>query len=235
MAFDFLNIVIPVYNEGENIAKTLEEIERKLKYPHETHIIYDFDEDDTIPAVKKFIEERNARNVKLIKNKYGRGALNAIKTGFESFESGAVLVTMADLSDEIADANVMLEKMNEGYDLVCASRYSKGGAQIGGPKLKGALSRLAGLTLRYFAGIPTKDPTNSFKLYSKKLLNEIKIESDGGFELGLEIVVKAKSAGYKIAETPTIWRDRTAGKSKFKLLKWLPKYAKWYFFAFVRR
>jgi len=231
MTYKNLGIVIPVYNEGDNILNTIEKINTDIKTPNEIHIIYDFDEDNTLPLLKKFIDDNNLKNIKLIKNYYGRGALNAIKTGMESFQEGAILVMMADLSDELSIVDKMFNKLNEGYDLVAASRYSKGGKQIGGPFLKSFLSKISGISLHYLTGIPTKDPTNSFKLYTKKVLNSLQIESNGGFEIGLEIFVKAYLHGFKITEIPTIWQDRIAGKSNFKLWKWLPKYLKWYLFA----
>jgi len=229
--YEKLGIVIPVYNEGYNIITTIKEIQNKIQTPNKIHIIYDFDEDNTLPPLKNFIKENEINNIKLIKNYYGNGALNAIKTGMESFDDGAILVIMADLSDDLSIVDAMINKLNEGYDLVAASRYTKGGAQIGGPKLKSFLSKLAGISLHYLTRIPTKDPTNSFKLYTKKVLNSVKIESNGGFELGLEIFVKAYLLGFKITEIPTVWKDRIEGKSNFKLWKWLPKYFKWYLFA----
>ena len=233
--YEEVNIVIPVYNEDENILLTLAEIDKKIKIPYNIHIIYDFEEDNTIPQVRKYIELNPDVRIELIKNYYGKGALNAIKTGMESFQDGAILVVMADLSDDLAKVSLMLDKLNDGYDLVGGSRYMKGGAQLGGPKFKGLLSRFAGISLHYLTGLPTKDATNSFKLYTKKVLNNIEIESNGGFEIGIEIFVKAYLKGYKIAEVPSIWRDREAGKSNFKLWKWLPNYLKWYFFAFKGR
>lgn len=227
--YDSINIVIPVYNEGDNIVKTLEDIEAKVKVRYQILIVYDFDEDNTLPAVKKYNKERG--NVSLVKNTYGRGVLNAIKTGFGAVEQGVVLVSMADLSDEYADVGKMFEKVNEGYDIVCGSRYVKGGGQVGGPWFKKLLSRMAGVSLFYLAGVPTHDVTNSFKMYTKKVLNDVEIESDGGFELGMEIVVKAFAKGYRITEVPTVWRDRSAGESRFRLCKWLPKYLKWYWYA----
>lgn len=104
----------------------------------------------------------------------------------------------------------------------------KGGQQLGGPFLKTMLSRLAGVSAFYLTGIPTHDITNSYRMYSKALLDQIKIESQGGFEIGLEITVKAYLKGLKICEIPTIWRDREAGKSNFKLAQWLPRYLHWY-------
>ena len=231
--YDSVNIVIPVYNEGENIIKTLADVEAKINTRYHIFIVYDFDEDNTLLAVRKYATGKN--NVSVVKNKYGRGVLNAIKTGFVSVDDGVVLVTMADLSDDYTYVDGMFEKINEGYDIVCGSRYMKGGKQIGGPRFKKLLSRLAGVSLHYLTGIPTHDITNSFKMYTKKVLNDIEIESDGGFELGMEIVVKAFIKDYKITEVPTVWRDRSVGRSRFQLWKWLPKYLKWYWYAIWNR
>ena len=230
--YNSINIVIPVYNEGENIRNTLYEIESKVKTSHHISIIYDFDDDNSLPAIRDFMEKN--RNIYLVKNKFGRGALNAIKTGFESVDDGVVLVVMADLSDDLGKVDEMFKKINEGYDVVCGSRYMKGGKQIGGPWFKKLLSREAGVSLHYLTGIPTHDVTNSFKMYTKKILNDIKIESNGGFELGMEIIIKAFLKGYKIAEVPSIWRERNAGKSNFKLWKWLLKYVRWYCLAIIK-
>ena len=171
-----------------------------------------------------------------MRNKYGRGALNAIKTGLEEASSELVVVTMADLCDPPEVINDMVAAAErEQADIVCASRYMKGGKQHGGPKFKGFLSHTAGLLLCWFARLPTHDPTNSFKLYRKSYLETVTIESTGGFELGLELVVKAHLARRRIVEVPTTWRDRVAGQSNFKLWKWLPHYLRWFFRAFGRK
>ena len=227
--FNLLNIVIPVYNEAENIKNTIFEINQRVSTPHKIFIIYDFDEDNTLPVARNLMKKQN--NIELVKNKYGKGVLNAIKTGFENIKEGVILVVMADLSDDLSKVDEMFEKISEGYDIVCGSRYMKGGKQIGGPRFKKLLSRLAGVSLHYLTGIPTHDITNSFKMYTKKVLDDIKIESNGGFELGMEIVIKAFFKGYKITEVPCVWGDRSAGKSRFKLWEWLPKYIYWYLFA----
>jgi dolichol-phosphate mannosyltransferase len=227
--YDSINILIPVYNEGENIRLTLSEIEDKVKTPYKIFIIYDFDEDNTIPVIREFTNSKE--NIKLVKNKYSKGPLNAIKTGFEIVDDSVILVVMADLSDDLSKVDDMFKKINGGYDIVCGSRYMRGGKQVGGPWFKKLLSRTAGISLHYLTGIPTYDVTNSFKMYTKKVLNDIKIESNGGFELGMEIIIKAFLKGYKITEIPSIWRDRSAGESRFRLWKWLPKYIHWYLFV----
>ncbi len=223
-----ITIVIPVYNEGDNIKTAVERIEKEVKVPFKINIVYDFEEDTTLVPAREL-------NVNLVKNKYGSGVLNAIKTGLESVDTEFVVVTMADLSDPPGVINDMVnsaEKYNS--DIVCGSRYMSGGKQIGGPLIKGFMSRCAGLSLHYLAGLPVHDATNSFKLYRKSFLDTVEIESTGGFELGVELVVKAFKNSHKITEVPTTWHDRTAGKSNFKLIEWLPKYLKWYFEAFKR-
>jgi glycosyltransferase involved in cell wall biosynthesis len=223
-----LTIIIPVYNEADNIKTAIDRIEAAVEHPHEIDVVYDMDEDTTVPVVQAI--KNNYRNaVNLVKNKYGRGVLNAIKTGLEEAKTEFVIVTMADLSDPPEVINAMMVKAgHEGADLVCASRYMRGGKQIGGPFLKGLFSRVAGLSLHWLTRIPTHDISNSFKLYRKTMLDAITIESAGGFEIGMEITVKAFIHGYKIAEVPTTWTDRAAGASNFKLWKWLPSYLRWY-------
>jgi hypothetical protein len=165
--------------------------------------------------------------VQLVKNE-GRGVLGALKTGMLRPKSGAVLVTMADLSDDHGCVDEMYALYRQGCAVVSASRYARGGAQRGGPVVKALLSRTAGASLRLLAGVPTWDATNNFKLYSREFLQTVDIESEGGFELALELTVKAHLQGRRIAELPTVWTDRVAGKSNFKLMKWLPHYLRWY-------
>ena len=98
---------------------------------------------------------------------------------------------MADLSDDLTQVDQMYELYLQGFDLVCGSRYMKGGRLIGGPFLKQLMSRVSGLTLHYFRGVPTHDATNSFKLYDAAMVRDVKVESVAGFELGLELTVKA--------------------------------------------
>ena len=224
-------IVIPVYNEGGNIRSTLTAIRQEVRGDYTVAIVYDRDDDTTLPEAEAW-EKENGSKARRIRNQYGRGALNAIRTGMEKADSEYVIVTMADLSDPPSVMNAMIEMADrEQADIVCASRYMQGGSQHGGPLLKGLLSRCAGLSLHSLAGLPTHDPTNSFKLYRKSFLEKMTVESTGGFELGLELVVKAWKGGYKVTEVPTSWNDRVEGKSNFKLWKWLPHYLHWYFAA----
>ena len=226
-----LQIIIPVYNERENFDELYRTIKRHIHTDHIIYVIYDFDEDNTVPVVKTL--QRFDERLVLVKNTYGAGVLNAIKTGFRSTSTGPCLVVMGDLSDDLSIVEKMVELYRQGFKVVCASRYMPGGKQIGGPLLKRIFSRFAGLSLHYLTGLGTHDVTNNFKLYDKSLLETITIESKGGFEIAMELTVKAFRKGYPICEVPSIWRDRTAGVSRFKVWKWAPHYLRWYIYALM--
>jgi dolichol-phosphate mannosyltransferase len=224
-----LSVVLPVYNEGEAVAPVVRALIAGIHVPCEVLIVYDFDGDTTVPVARALAAE--LPQVKPMRNDLGRGVLNAMKAGIAAAAAPYVLVSMADGSDEPQVVDAMVGLAADGADVVAASRYMRGGHQIGGPLLKRLMSRTAGLSLHWFAGVPIHDPTNNFKLYSRRFLDSITIESTAGFELALELSVKATLARRRLAEVPTTWRDRTAGKSNFKLRKWLPNYLHWYFAA----
>ena len=228
-----LSIVVPVYNEGEAVAPVIRALTASVKTPHEILVVYDFDEDTTVPVVARLATE--LPTVRGHRNTLGRGVLSAMRAGMAASTGRFVLISMADGSDEPHIVDGMVSLARGGADVVAASRYMRGGRQLGGPLVKRALSRTAGLTLHWFGGVPTHDPTNNFKLYSRRFLDTVSIESRAGFELALELTVKATLTGRRVAEVPTTWRDRTAGQSNFRLRKWLPHYLRWYAVAFRGR
>ena len=231
---DALAIIIPVYNEGANFPALWESLRRQVRSEFVAFVVYDFPEDDTVPVAKQLLAGGEAR-LRLVQNTLRPGVVGAILTGFQQVRHGPVLVVMADLSDDLAQVDEMLAFYRKGYKLVAGSRYMKGGKLEGGPWFKQFLSRAAGVSLFWLRGIPTHDATNAFKMYDSGMLRTFTIESQGGFELNLEITVKAFLAGYPIAEVPACWRDRTAGQSRFRLWAWLPRYLKWYLYAFRPR
>ena len=228
-----VSIVLPVYNEGPAVVPVLLGLERDVHSTHEILVVYDFDGDTTVPAVMAVQGE--LPTVRLLKNELGRGVLNAMKAGIAACAAPYIVISMADGSDEPADIDRMVALAQGGADLVAASRYMRGGRQIGGPLLKRTLSRAAGLSLHWFAGVPIHDPTSNFELYRRSFLDSITIESSAGFELALELSVKATRAHRPMAEVPTVWRDRTTGESHFRLRAWLPHYLRWYAAAFISR
>ena len=225
-----LSVIVPVYNEAANFPNLIREVEQHVPAPFTLLVVYDFDADTTVPMARQFAESRPW--LKLVKNR-GKGVVGALRTGFQEVCTGPALVVMADLSDDLTRVPRMLELYRDGAQVVCPSRYCAQGRQIGGPWLKKSLSRLAGISLNMAVRFPTRDATNNYRLYDAALVNELGIESEGGFELALELTAKAFRRGAKIAEVPTTWRDRVAGVSRFKFRKWLPKYAYWYGYAML--
>jgi len=209
-----LALVVPVYNEAENFPRFYRSIVDHVRTPWRLLVVYDREEDTTLPVARE-IAASDPR-VELVLNT-GRGVLGALKTGLTRPTHGWVVVT------------------SDGADVVCPSRYMRGGALHGAPLVKGTLSRLAGLTLKLLARLPTADPTNNYKLYSVDYLRSVSVESTGGFEVALELTVKAHLQGRRIVEMPTVWQERTAGTSRFKLRKWLPRYLRWYLAALAGR
>jgi glycosyltransferase involved in cell wall biosynthesis len=226
-----LSLIVPVYNEAENFPALVAEVERHVPPPFQMLAVYDFEEDTTLPVARRLAGTRPW--LRLVRNTRGRGPANAIRAGFEAAQTGPALVIMADLSDDLGIVPRMLELYRQGNRIVCASRYVRGGRQLGGPWLKRTLSRLAGLSLRWLVAFPTHDATNNFRLYDAELVRELTIESTRGFQVALELTAKAFARGEKIAETPATWKDRTAGRANFRLLRWLPGYLKWYGLALV--
>jgi DNA-binding NarL/FixJ family response regulator/GT2 family glycosyltransferase len=229
-----LSIVMPVYNEGENIRLVLEAVQREVKTrPIEVLVVYDFDEDNTVPVVVGM--QALFPEVRLVRNDLGQGVLNALRKGFQVARASDVLVMMADGSDEPQVVDRMVALAAAGADVVAGSRYVRGGGQRGGPPLKRTLSHLAGVSLHWLAGLPVHDATSNFRLYSRRLLGAVTIESEAGFALAIELTVKAHRLGYRIDEVPTTWRDRTVGKSRFRLWAWMPQYLRWYWLALMPR
>jgi len=224
-----LSIVLPAYNAGDAVEPVLRALSAGVKTPHELVVVYDFDGDTTVPVIARLAPQ--IPGLRGLRNDLGRGVLNAMKAGIAGSKAPYVLISMADGSDEPDVVDPMVELARDGADVVSASRYMRGGHQVGGPLLKRLMSRVAGLSLHWMAGVKTHDPTNNFKLYRRSFLEATPIESAAGFELALELTVKATLAGRRVAEVPTTWRDRTAGQSNFKMRQWLPHYLHWYLLA----
>jgi dolichol-phosphate mannosyltransferase len=227
-----ISLVVPVFNEAENIQTFLRDVESSIREEHETLLVYDFPEDTTLPAVAAMVPP--CPSVRLVHNTLGRGVLNALKAGLAASTGDATVVMMADCSDDARDVDAMAKLIRGGADVVAGSRYVRGGRQEGGPLLKRTLSRLAGMSLHYMAGLPIHDATNNFRAYSRRVIAQLPIESGAGFSVALELTLKAHWNGWRVAEVPTTWRDRTAGTSRFRLWAWLPHYLRWYFKALKR-
>jgi dolichol-phosphate mannosyltransferase len=228
-----VTIVIPAYNEDEQIVPILDRLFESVRLSCEVLVVVDTPGDTTIGVV----EEYGAKEPRLrcLINTYGPGPANAIRFGIDAAAAPVVVVTMADGCDDARQIDELARLVERGVAVAAASRYMAGGQQVGGPVLKGTMSRMAGRSLRLLAHVGTRDATNSFKAYATDFVREVGIDSRDGFEIGIELTAKAKRLGRPVAEIPTIWLDRQAGVSNFKVAKWIPSYLRWYRFAFGSR
>jgi len=228
-----ISVVIPAYNEGETIIPVLDRIFDAVQSKCEILVVVDFEEDTTVPVLRAYsvLEPR----LKTVVSTYGRGPANAIRYGIDQVTNPVVVVTMADGSDDPRQLDDLARLVERGVVVAAASRYAASGQQVGGPLFKGLLSRTAGTSLGVLARVGTHDATNSFKAYSTDFIREVGIDSRSGFEIGLELTAKARRLRRPVAEVPTIWLDRTAGESNFQLAEWIPRYLRWYRFAFGKQ
>lgn len=222
-----IDIVIPVFNEGALIIEVIELFERNVKTRFRILICYDFEEDNTLEAING--TDRKAV-IEFIKNT-GSGPCDAVKSGFNASNSECVIVYPG---DDICNQNIidtMYEKHIQGADVVVASRFMPGGSMIGCPLIKSILVRTASFSLFMLSSIPVKDASNGFRLFSRKILNLINIQSTHGFTYSLEILVKCNRLKLPIEEVPAKWIERKEGKSNFKVFFWLKMYLRWYLYG----
>lgn len=228
-----VSIVVPAYNEGENVVAGLERIFEAITIDAEVLIVVDSADDTTIAPVERLsVKEPRLR---VLINDYGRGPAHAIRYGIDRAQAQTVVVTMADGCDDPRQIDDLVRLVERGVVVAAASRYMPGGQQVGGPRFKSFLSRSAGRSLDLLVNAGTRDATNSFKAYSRAFVQEVGIDSRDGFEIGLELTAKARRLRRPVAEIPTIWLDRSFGESNFKMSKWIPKYLRWYRFSFGRQ
>jgi dolichol-phosphate mannosyltransferase len=228
-----LSVVVPVYNEGGDIVPVLDRLFESISLPCEVLAVFDSLDDTTRPYLEKYARAE-PRLVPTL-NTYGPGPARALRFGIEHATADVVVVTMADGSDDALQIDQLARLVERGVVVAVASRYMQGGRQVGSSTLKSSLSRIAGVSLYWLARVGTHDATNSFKAYDRSFVEQVRIESDAGFELGLEMVAKARRRRLPVAEIPTIWLDRAAGQSNFKVRAWIPRYLRWYRYSFGPR
>ena len=222
-----LDIVIPVFNEGASIIEVIELLEQHVKTRFRILICYDFDEDDTLVAINSTPRDCV---IEYIKNT-GTGPCDAVKSGFNASNSECVIVFPGDDTANQKIIDKMFQKFKDGSEVVVASRFIPGGSMIGCPIIKSILVRTASFSLYLLSSIPVRDASNGFRLFSRKVLDTINIQSTHGFTYSLEILVKCNRLKWKIDEVPAEWMERKEGKSNFKVFFWLKMYLKWYFYG----
>ena len=224
-----LDIIIPIFNEGKQIIKLLDQLNLKLQTEITIYLCYDNDDDNIFHNLDLL---KNLKfEIKLIKNP-NKGPCTAVIEGLKKSNANCKIVFPADDFINIDLIDKMYNKhLNDDADIVVASRFIEGGSMKGCPLLKSILVRLASGTLYFFSSIPVRDASNGFRLFSQKLLNNVKLESKLGFAYSLELLVKCNRLKFKIVELPAQWEERSEGESRFKIFKWLREYLRWYFYG----
>ena len=222
------DIVIPVYNEGANIVGVLESFRTGLEFPVRVLICYDREDDDTLPALQGY--GTAPFPIMLVRNR-GRGVLEAILTGLSASTAPCIITFPADDDYNAGRLNDLIRRFQEGSDIVAASRFMAGGRMQGCPLLKAVLVRSAAFIMFHVGRVPTHDATNGLRLFSRRVIDLIPVESKVGFAYSMELMVKAHRLGWRISEVPFLWHQRKAGKSRFQVLAWLPQYLTWLFYA----
>lgn len=222
-----IDIIIPVYNEAENILPVLQAFDREVHSPIRILICYDRDDDNTLPVLQK---ADSRFEICLVKNKK-QSVHGAVVTGFEFSAAPAVITYMADDDYNAPLIDRMAEMFWQGSEIVCPSRLVRGGSMAGCPQPRRAVYRLASFCLHNLAGLPVQDATNAFRLFSRRLLRQVRIESTRGFSYSFELLAKCHRLGWKVGEIPAQWPIRRQGKSRFRTLAWFPDYLRWFVYV----
>ncbi len=225
-----LDIIIPVYNEDREIVGTLETLAQHVKVPFRVLLCYDDDDDRTLPVAAAYARASGLA-IDFVKNT-GAGVHAAIMAGFRASDAPAAMLMPADDRYNAASIDRMFELFRGGCDVVCASRFIPGGCMKRCRLLKATLVRATAFTLYHFARLPARDPTNGLRLYSRRVLQSVPIESTMGFTHSIELLVKCHRLAWKIGEVPSVWIERQRGGSRFRVFRWAPAYLRWYWYAF---
>lgn len=214
----FLSVIIPARDEAGCIASTVEHLFVELRLnqiPHEIVVVDDGSADDTWHA----LQEAQARIPTLcpVKNQGAAGFGRAVVCGLDNSRGDAVVIMMADESDDCRDVVAYWKLLNEGYDCVFGSRFMSGGGVIDYPRFKLMLNRLANLFVRGLFGIKLNDTTNAFKAYRRTVIDGCRPFLSPHFNLTVEIPLKAIVRGYSWKVVPITWRNRRVGTPKLKI------------------
>ena len=217
-ALTFLSVVIPARDEEGCIASTIEHLDVELRLrnvPHEIVVVDDGSTDKTWKILQQ--EKERVPALVPVQNPGPHGFGRAIVRGFEASKGDAIVVMMADESDDCRDVVVYWNKLNEGYECVFGSRFMKGGGVIDYPWLKLRINRMANLFLRLLFKIKLNDTTNAFKAYRRTVIDGCGPYLSPHFNLTVEIPLKAIVRGYSWIVVPITWRNRRSGRPKLKI------------------
>lgn len=217
-ALTLLSVVIPARNEAEALPSTVEHLHLELRLnniPHEIVVVDDGSTDRTWPVLQDI--QKHIPELRPVRNPGQNGFGRAIVVGLRDATGDAVVIMMADESDDVRDVVKYWQVLNEGWDCVFGSRFVKGAGVIDYPWLKLVINRLANLFIRLMFRIPLNDTTNAFKAYRRTVIQGCEPLISPHFNITVEIPLKAIVRGYAWTVVPITWRNRRFGESKLKL------------------
>lgn len=225
------SIVVPAYNEAENIPHLVEDI--LGSYPgFELVLVDDNSSDETFKICERYAKKHD--NIVCVSRACGQNGMGyALCEGTEKACGEYVFWVMADRSDDLSAIGKMVFLLDDGFDMVIASRYMRGGSKGDlecHKAMYGAVySRLAGAIF----GLPVQDITNAFRGFRKTAYNDMKRLS-GTFSISPEFAIRAHLAGYMIGQVPTTYFNRRAGQAKFNLIRMGIEYVSLFMLRFKR-
>jgi dolichol-phosphate mannosyltransferase len=217
-ALELLTVVIPARNEATSIRSTVEHLDLELRLnriPHEIIVVDDGSTDQTWSVLEELSHAVPA--VRPIRNTGPNGFGRAVIHGLDHMSGDAVVIMMADESDDCRDVVLYWNVLNEGYDAVFGSRFIKGGGVIDYPWLKLLLNRLVNRMIRILFRIRLNDTTNAFKAYRRSVIDGCRPLISPHFNLTVELPLKTIVRGYSWTIVPITWRNRRSGETKLKL------------------
>jgi len=213
-----LSVVIPALNEEGCIASTVEHLHVELRLhgiPHEIVVVDDGSTDKTWQLVQELASRLS--EVKPTKNEGAHGFGRAILHGLNEISGDAVVIMMADESDDCRDVVRYWETLNKGWECVFGSRFMSGGGTIDYPRIKLVINRIANFVIRMRFYVSLNDTTNAFKAYRRTVIDGCRPLIAPHFNLTVEIPLKAIVRGYSWTVIPVTWRNRRTGKAKLML------------------
>jgi dolichol-phosphate mannosyltransferase len=215
---ELLSIVIPARDEEGCIASTVEHLHLELKLhgvPHEIVVVDDGSKDRTWDILQE-VRDR-VPTLAPVQNTGLNGFGRAITCGLDAAKGDALVIMMADESDDCRDVVRYWQQLNEGYDCVFGSRFMKGGGVIDYPSVKLYVNRLANAFVRILFNHGLNDTTNAFKAYRKTVIDGIRPILSPHFNITVELPLKAIVRGFSFTVIPITWRNRRTGEAKLKI------------------